>query len=226
MKLGLVDDDLHFVNGFKRDCAKEHAVLVFSDLSSAVRHSDSLFHCDAILIDIHLPDGSGYSLLEQLRAQAKPMPPVLFFTEDQSNDTRLLGLRMGASDFLLKSMGMDEIGLRIRNSVDNRRSARVLRRGNMSVSLENFRCEFDTTPNPSDSENHDLTKIELLILFSILGEGDAPSRQDLEYTLWPDTVTVSNTLNSHISNLNKKLCRWDHVVRVSRTGLVQVVPRL
>ncbi len=71
-----------------------------------------------ILMDITLPDLDGYAICRQLRQQPRTSHiPIIFLTKRGSRDDRLAGLELGADDFISKPFDIEELMLRIRNSV-------------------------------------------------------------------------------------------------------------
>ncbi|HNW93978.1 MAG TPA: response regulator, partial [bacterium] len=75
---------------------------------------------DLILLDVGLPDGSGFDLLESLRAEPG-MPAVIFLTALGTPDNRLRGLYGGAVDFLVKPFDMGELVARVAAAMRQRR---------------------------------------------------------------------------------------------------------
>lgn len=71
-----------------------------------------------ILMDITLPDMDGYTICRRLRQQPRTSHiPIIFLTRRGSRDDRLAGLELGADDFISKPFDIEELMLRIRNSV-------------------------------------------------------------------------------------------------------------
>lgn len=74
---------------------------------------------DLILLDIHLPDISGYDVAQELRACTRTQHiPIIFLTEARDRVSRLKGLRLGADDYIVKPFDLQELRFRIRNALD------------------------------------------------------------------------------------------------------------
>ncbi len=74
---------------------------------------------DLILLDIHLPDINGYDVAQELRTRTRTQHiPIIFLTEARDRVSRLKGLRLGADDYIAKPFDLQELRLRIRNTLD------------------------------------------------------------------------------------------------------------
>jgi two-component system, OmpR family, response regulator len=67
---------------------------------------------DALLLDLHLPDGKGLDFLRALRARRVVLPVVILTASDLVSD-RIEGLRVGADDYLVKPFDLDELNTRL-----------------------------------------------------------------------------------------------------------------
>lgn len=73
---------------------------------------------DLIMLDIRLPDIDGYEVCRQIRTQRRTEHvPVLFLTERRERGDRLLGLKLGAVDYVTKPFDVQELRLRVRNAL-------------------------------------------------------------------------------------------------------------
>jgi len=78
---------------------------------------------DLVVLDIHLPDMTGYDICRRLRSQRHTAQvPIIFLTEKRERDDRLKGLELGAVDYITKPFDIQELRLRVQN---------VLRRSNV-----------------------------------------------------------------------------------------------
>lgn len=214
----LIDDDIEYANRFRSETARFFQFTHFKSSKETLANGDAMDAFDLIVIDIHLKDDSGFGLLDKIKPSLKHRPALFFLTEDLSLETKLLGLKMNVNDFLQKSMTFEEIILRLNNGTNlNKRNDR-LSLGNLVLFLDSILCQIE---NPK--QEIQLTKIEFQILFQILQSPHIYSKSDLEHILWKDSVTVSNTLNTHINKLNNKLNDWSYYIKIDRTGKVRAV---
>jgi len=68
---------------------------------------------DLVLLDLRLPDGNGLSLLRDIRGRDDKVPVIIMTAQDQYSD-RLVGMKGGANDFLVKPFNLDELSARMR----------------------------------------------------------------------------------------------------------------
>jgi CheY-like chemotaxis protein len=75
-------------------------------------------HFDLIVLDIHLPDGDGFDLCRKLRDNRRTKDtPIIFLTEKRERSAKLQGLELGVVDYITKPFDLQELGLRIRNTI-------------------------------------------------------------------------------------------------------------
>ena len=156
---------------------------------------------DAVLLDRKLPDGEGLSLIPILRL-VQPGLPVIVLSALASADHRVAGLDTGADDYLPKPFAIDELLARLRAVM--RRPAQL---GESAVQIGALRFDLVERRAEVSGEQIDLTRRELLAL-EILARrsGRTVSRQALEEAVYGyDDEISSNTLDSHISRLRRKL---------------------
>ena len=157
---------------------------------------------DLILLDIMLPHLSGLDVLQEIR-KAGIVTPVLVLTAKGDVADKVLGLNLGADDYLPKPFSLAELLARVRA---------LLRRGAeanpviVSGSISLHTVSRDVLKN---GELVSLTTKEFAILeFLLHNRGRAVSRFDLAEHVWGDnfdSFSMSNFVDVHIKNLRKKL---------------------
>ncbi len=157
--------------------------------------------CDALVLDLGLPDMDGLDVLRTIR-QKQPRLPVLVLTARDGVDDRIRGLDRGADDYLVKPFAMAELFARLR--VIERRLGTA-----HSHLIKIQQVELDTTALQVrlDGESLSLSRREYMLLKELMeSAGRIKTRQQLEDSLyaWGEEV-ASNALEVHISNLRKKL---------------------
>jgi two-component system, OmpR family, response regulator len=157
----------------------------------------------AILLDLHLPDGDGLTLLPTMRRESADASVIVLTARDQISD-RIRGLDAGADDYLVKPFNPDELLARLR-AIERRKSgatSAVLTLGALRVDLG--RCTVSMKGMPIE-----LTAKEWGVLRVMAERPDrVHSKESLGNALYEfnDEVT-SNTLEVYISNLRRKLGR-------------------
>ena len=201
MRLLLVEDDLDLAKGL---------ILALSSQSFTVNHVSTGGHalssikardCDAVILDLGLPDMDGLDVLKQSR-QKETHLPVLVLTARDGVDDRIRGLDLGADDYLVKPFAMPELFARLR--VIERRL------GTAATHLIKLQqVELDTSAHLArvEGEAVNLSRREYMLLKELMeSAGRIKTREQLEASLyaWGEEV-ASNALEVHISNLRKKL---------------------
>lgn len=178
--------------GFVVDCAAELGLAEEAVLGTEY---------DAIVLDRTLPDGDGLSLLAILRARGSHCP-VIVLSALGSSDQKIEGLDRGADDYLAKPFAIDELLARLR--AISRRPATVAQ-----ARITLGALAFDSAHRTAliDDRPLDLPRRELLVLEAlILRSGRIVSREALEQAVYGyDDEIASNSLDSHISRLRRKI---------------------
>ena len=180
----------------KQDMVVDHV----PSLALAEAAADSRAH-DIVLLDRKLPDGDGLSLIPALR-RACPGVPIIVLSALGSLDNRLAGLDTGADDYLAKPFSVDELLARMRAVL--RRPASI---ASNTVTVGALQFDLADRSVRIGGEPVDLPRRELLALETLIRRaGRIVARNALEEAVYGfDDDIASNTLDSHISRLRKKL---------------------
>jgi DNA-binding response OmpR family regulator len=159
---------------------------------------------DLILIDLHLPEMTGFEVCEQLRSKPGTRDiPIIILTGESEPDSRVKGLDAGADDYVSKPFHSEELLARIRARL-RRREADI--KGQEDIQLGNLRYEARSSQVWVGDEQIYLTQVELQVLKYFLEYPDEMiSRERLLGDLWPDSVVTSRTVDTHVAHLRKKL---------------------
>lgn len=166
---------------------------------------------DLVLLDLMLPEISGYTLLEYIRPTG--IPVIVISAMGQVGD-RIRGLKMGADDYLVKPFQIGELVARVESVLRRtKKDSGVLRCGDVTVDT-NSRTVW------KDGREVELTVKEFDLLAILLGHKNvALSRSFLYESVWQEEYTgQTRTLDNHIQRLRKKL-DWNDVIQtVFRIG--------
>ncbi|MGG7446271.1 two-component system response regulator CreB [Kosakonia oryzendophytica] len=158
---------------------------------------------DLVILDVGLPDISGFELCRRLLAHA-PALPVLFLTARSDEVDKLLGLEMGADDYIAKPFSPREVCARVRTVL--RRLQKSTLHSDM-LRVGQFELDEAAALIRWCGEPLLLTRYEFLLLKTLLlAPGRVFSRQQLMDQVWSDAQeSFDRTVDTHIKTLRAKL---------------------
>ena len=173
---------------------------------------------DVVLLDVMLPDGSGFELLRELRADRRT--PVIMLTARGDEADRVLGLELGADDYVVKPFSARELVARIR-AVLRRTSAVAAPAAPGRLRIGALELDASARTVTLDGEPLGLTRKEFDLLALLMGQaGTVVSRERLIDEVWDvNWFGSTKTLDVHVSGLRRKLGddpadpRYLHTVR-------------
>ncbi len=157
---------------------------------------------DAIVLDLMLPKLDGWQFMAELRKVRKT--PVLILSARDSVNDRVLGLDLGADDYLIKPFERTELLARIRALIRRAADQPVaqISLGDICIDFRSQRAMVAGHPLPLTSREYSLLE------YLALHRGRVISRSELYDHLFDESDdTLSNVLDVHVSNLRKKLGR-------------------
>lgn len=156
---------------------------------------------DAVLLDIMMPKKDGLSVLKTIRANNNTVPVLLLTAKDTVED-RVMGLDLGADDYLVKPFAFEELLARIR--VMLRKKAEVK---DNCCTIADLKVFLDSQRVFRGDVEIQLSNKEFSILrYMILNKGIVLSREKIEQHIWNyDYVGGSNVVDVYIRYLRKKL---------------------
>jgi DNA-binding response OmpR family regulator len=150
---------------------------------------------DAIVLDLMLPGLDGLELCRRLRQELRRDTPVLMLTARDTVEDRVLGLRSGADDYLVKPFASTELDARLQALV--RRS-----RGRVSdaiIAVGTLRFDLKTYEATRDGRRLELSPMGYRMLAALMRASPAiVTRETLERELWGDQRPESDALRTHI----------------------------
>lgn len=168
---------------------------------------------DAVVLDIMLPDGSGFDVLRSLRQRNDTVPVLLLTALDAVSD-RIRGLDDGADDYLGKPFDLDEVAARLRAL--RRRS---VGRATPGVTWQDLELDPVRRTATLGGEPLGLSRREFTVLLALVERpGVIQSKSDLEALLygWQEEIE-SNAVEVHIHHLRSKIGR-DRIETVRGLG--------
>ena len=168
-------------------------------------------HFDLALLDVMLPEVSGFELMEYIQPTGTP---VIFITAKNSVDDRVKGLRMGAEDYIVKPFEVMELLARVEVVLRRyQKTEDLLTAGELTIDMRSLQVQ-------RNGETILLTKKEwdLMLLFA-QNPGAALYRETIYERVWGGEYPVgSRVVDLHIQRLRKKIGWEDKLQTVNRVG--------
>jgi DNA-binding response OmpR family regulator len=171
---------------------------------------------DVVLLDLGLPDVDGYTVCQQLRARSSV--PILVVTARGAEVDRVVGLELGADDYIVKPFGFRELVARIRavlrRSTEPAALDQVQVLGALTVDRRARRVLVQGVEVPLSPKEFDL--------LALLAEdpGAVVSRQTILEEVWdPHWYGPTKTIDVHVASLRRKLGAPEWIETVRRVGL-------
>lgn len=203
MDLLIVEDERELLNsmdeyltGVGMRCTKSENL---QQALAAISEND--FHC--ILLDIGLPDGSGFKVIEAMQ-QKEHTTGIVIISARNSLDDRLTGLNIGADDYVTKPFHMSELIARI-NSVTRRRASQERK----AILFHELKLIPDEMVMYIGEKMVALTKKEHELMAYLINNPDRVlTKEAIAEHLWGDHSDIADSFDfiySHIKNLRKKI---------------------
>ncbi|MEZ3590354.1 MAG: response regulator transcription factor [Muribaculaceae bacterium] len=178
------------------------------------------------ILDIMMDNISGFDLAKRLKNNtATENKPIIFCSALNDEEDTVMGLNIGADDYITKPFNVSEVLARVRA---------VLRRSHISdqiiynrsqsghepdIAFKTLRVDRNEKISYLNGEPLDLTKTEFeILLFFMTHRNRIYSRQEIIKSVWPDDVVVTNrTIDTNIARLRKKLGEYGNNI-ITRLG--------
>ncbi len=210
--IALIDDDRNFLTSLSIALEKEgFKVQTYLDGESALIGLTRT-PPDLAVIDIKMPKMDGEELLKKIRK--KTLLPVIFLTSKDEEIDELLGLKLGADDFIKKSGGFSikvlieriRVQLRKKNTDNLEDTKKIIAHGKLRLDPSQLECEWDGKQLPDK-----LTTTEFLIVQELAKRpGIIKERSQLmDIAYREDTDIEDRTIDSHVKRIRKKFKKID-----------------
>tara|TARA_B100000029_G_scaffold362883_1_gene355920 strand:+ start:464 stop:1162 length:699 start_codon:yes stop_codon:yes gene_type:complete len=209
--IALVDDDRNILTSISMALENEgFKVQTYIDAESALV-GISRNPPDLAVIDIKMPRMDGEELLKRLRK--KTAIPILFLTSKDEEVDELLGLKLGADDFIKKSGGfsvkvlIERIRVQLRKKVSTPDDSKnLIKHGKLVLDPSQLECEWDGKSLPEK-----LTTTEFLIVKELAKRpGIIKERAQLMDIAYKDNTDIEDrTIDSHVKRIRKKFKKVD-----------------
>ena len=157
---------------------------------------------DLVILDVGLPDVSGFEVCRELRASSAV--PVMFLTARSDEIDRVLGLELGADDYMAKPFSPRELVARVRARLRRHIGGQAQQRGRFEVDADGHRIRYA-------GQRLELTRYEHALLAELLRRpGAILARAQLLDRVWADALeSGERTVDTHVKTLRAKLRALD-----------------
>lgn len=211
MKNILIADDNRQITDILKQYAEGEGYVVYTAFDG--REAYSLFqkhNFDMLLLDVMMPEMDGFTVCRKIRETS--MVPIIMVTARGEDFERIMGLEIGADDYIVKPFIPGEVMARIKailrrvgGDTGKTDSDHIKSYGNLSVNTETFVVTID-------NKQVSLTKKEIEILYILMGNPNKVfTRDNLLDSVWGyDYYGDTRTVDSHIKRLRAKLDGYEH----------------
>ena len=204
-KLLIADDNAQITSILRDYASKEGFETV---LATTGTQALELFKADIdlVLLDVMMPELDGFSVCKEIRKHSTT--PIIMVTARGEDYERIMGLDIGADDYIVKPFSPAEVMARVKavlRRIDVQSNPHTIDIDNLHVDLNAFKASID------DEELH-LTKKEIELLYTLAANNkQAFSRDNLLDQVWGYSYYGdSRTVDAHMTRLRAKLDKYEH----------------
>ncbi|RJO98286.1 DNA-binding response regulator [Exiguobacterium sp. RIT452] len=198
MKILVIEDELKLAQVTERFLRHHGYAVTIAGALAEAKKSLSSDQFDAVLVDVRLPDGDGWSLVPSIKT-SQPAPVVFMLTSRGEADDRVFGLELGADDYLVKPVVLKELIIRLERALKQRVPA--------GRQLGDVTIDEKARQVKSGAETISLAKMEFeLLVYFMEHLGEALSRNQILDDVWGYTFGGdTRTVDTHVKQLRDKL---------------------
>lgn len=203
-KILIIEDEKELINGLKLNLVSEGYDVIWAldgeeGLSKAMKEAP-----DLILLDIMLPRKDGLEVCRELRQQNVTIPVIMLTAKSEEVD-KVVGLEIGADDYITKPFSVKELLARVRAHL--RRERREEKDGPSVYRFDDVEIDFIHFKVRRKEKEFGLTSLEVKILkYFVVHKGEVITREALLDKIWGyERYPSTRTIDNHILKLRKKL---------------------
>ena len=205
-KILLLEDDISLVDGLKYSLKKNgFEAEIVRTVSEALNSIKNIGKYDLLILDVTLPDGTGFDVCEAVRRQGQQVP-IIFLTASDEEVNIIRGLDSGGDDYITKPFRLGELCSRIRAllrraGVSNADNTTVIECGDITIDLLGSRALLN-------GKNLELTSAEYrLLCLLVRNVNRIVTREIILSELWDEAGNFvdNNTLSVYVRRLREKV---------------------
>ena len=203
-KILIIEDAADLAKGLKINLEAEGYAVSWAATGKDGLRKSLAEEPDLVILDVMLPEMDGFEVCREMRKKGLRAPVIMLTAKSEEVD-KVVGLEVGADDYVTKPFSVRELLARIRAHLRRAKSAgpavpRIYRFGKVEVDFGRFKLV-------KRGREIDLTSLEIAILkFLIAHRGDVVTREALLEKIWGyETFPTTRTIDNHILKLRKKI---------------------
>lgn len=203
MKILIIEDEFNLAETMKSYLSSEGVLCETASTYYKAEDSLALYNYDIIILDLTLPDGNGLDLIKLIRDKNRKAGLLIVSAKNSLND-KVMGLDLGADDYITKPFHLAELNSRIRSLVRRR-----FFEGKDELTFNEININTESLEVTVNGEPLDLTRKEYdILLYFMVNKNKVISRESIAEHIWGDSSTDADNFDfiySHIKNLRKKI---------------------
>lgn len=209
----ITEDDRALARGLERALDKEGRDITLCAGLDEARTALETGNCDLMILDVNLPDGSGFDFLREIREKSDV--PVMMLTVNDMEADIVSGLEAGADDYMTKPFSLAVLRARVNTLLRRRRRVR------RAVRIDGYSFDFDAMEFFHEGRRVELSKTEQRLLRALVDNaGTALTRGQLVDRIWTDGAEYvdENALSVAVKRLRDKLEASKYIKTVYGVG--------
>ena len=203
MKILIIEDEPQLLEVTKTFLEKENYIVEQALSFTTAQQKIYNYTYDCILLDLMLPDGDGINLLKEIK-KSEITTPVIILSAKNAVEDKVLGLEIGADDYLAKPYHLIELNARIKSAL--RRNNKQI---NHIISYKNLKIDINERRFFIDENEIILNRKEFeVMMFFALRPNKLIQKTTLAEAVWGDSVDQADSFDfiySQIKNIRKKI---------------------
>jgi DNA-binding response OmpR family regulator len=204
MKILIIEDNEDLSSAMETYLSTEGFICDISCTINKALEKINFYEYDCILLDISLPDGNGFGVLEELKQMDKQDGVIIISAKD-SLDDKLKGLDIGADDYLTKPFHLAELAMRIKALIRRRKFVgnNLIKKGDLTIDL------MAKSVLVNDKPVEQLSPKEFaLLIYLVSSPNRVLSKENIAEHLMGENADLLDNFDAvyaHVKNLKKKL---------------------
>ncbi len=203
MKILIIEDEFELLISMSNFLTKENFICELAENFRKAENKLAISDYDVILLDISLPDGNGLELLRMIKKQ-QIKSGVIIISAKNSLDDKILGLDLGADDYITKPFQLSELNSRIKA---------VLRRrqfdGSNILNFNEISINTDARTVAIHGQDIIFTKKEYdVLLYLFVNKNRVLTKEAIAEHLWDNNIDLADSYDfiyTHLNNIRKKI---------------------